>query len=209
MSNLIADRNTLQMLQGVEGYNEWMHWAFEKALTQLENECEDTWLDRLLHTAMAIEEQIEFTENQAYSDISAQQKEVTRLTNRLRNVGEIIGFIPTNRGIENREYLTPYNSPASEYPNKEKSYAQNKLLQVITLLLKENINSSIHDVWSYFHSNQGNEIFDLIEVISVNDLTSPTAVICWRDAKTGVEGKSQTRKSMATAIAKIRKTLKY
>lgn len=208
MPNLIADRNTLQMLQGVEGYNNWNYWVFEKPLTQLESESEDTWLERLLHTAMAIEEQIVYTQTQPYADTQAKEDKVDRLTDRLRDFREIIGFIPTIEGIENPEYLKTTSASTSPPSKQKRTYTQSKLLQVITLLLKENFNASINDVWSYFHKNQGEEVFELIEIVSVNDLTSQAAIIYWRDAKTGIEGKSQTRKSMATAIGRIRKTIK-
>jgi hypothetical protein len=206
MSRLLANQNTLQMLQGVEGLNKWEKWVFEKPLTQLDSECEDLWLERLIHTAMAIEEQIEFTESQPYSDIAVQKSEVRLLTNRLRDFIDVIGFVPTNEGIEDSEYLKLPST--KKVIKKKRTYAQSKLLQVLTIKISENFDISINDLWEYFHENQGEELYDLIEITSVNDITSPAAVIKWQDAITGTEGKSQTRKSMASAICKIRKTLK-
>jgi len=206
MSRLLANQNTLQMLQGVEGLNKWEKWVFEKPLTQLDNECEDLWLERLIHTAMAIEEQIEFTESQPYSDITVQKSEVRLLTNRLRDFIDVIGFVPTNEGIEDSEYLKPLST--KKVIKKKRTYAQSKLLQVLTKKISENNDLSINDIWEYLYKNRDEELYNLIEVISVSDSTSSTAIIRWRDARTGTEGKSQTRKSMASAISKIRRTFK-
>jgi hypothetical protein len=208
MSRLLANQNTLQMLQGVEGLNKWEKWVFEKPLAQLDSECEDLWLERLIHTAMAIEEQIEFTESQPYSDIAVQKSEVRLLTNRLRDFIDVIGFVPTIKGIEEPEIFEPKKQLSKISAKNKRPYAQSKLLQVLTIKLKENFDSSIQDVWHYFYDNQGEELYDLIEVISVSDLTSTAAIVNWRDAKTGQIGDSQTRKSMASAMSKIRKTLK-
>lgn len=214
MSNLIADRNTLEMLQGVNGYNDWNFWAFEKPLTQLDSECEDTWLERLLHTAMAIEEQIEFTEAQSYADIQIQKGEVIRLSDRLRDFREVIGFIPTNKGIENPDYLKLQVDLSEQKKNRVKVYPQvakinqeNKFRQYLRNRLSGTKKVTIQTIWSELRNCEGQVIEGFIEVKSVSG-NSNCSVIEWVDDETGIQGASLKRDSVKKAMSVIRRDIK-
>lgn len=204
MPNLIANRNTLQMLQGVENYTEWMYWVFDKPFTQLNEESEDIWLERLLHTAMAIEEQIEFIEHESYLDVSQQRKDIARLTKRLKAMGKFVGFIPTIRGIEDPNYL---NYKKNNKPDKEHQPAmrtkQSKFKQYLQLRIEADIKASIGDIWNELHKSQNETLEELIEVLDVSGKDA-NAVVKWIDDSTGKEGRSLTRKSVSKAMSEIR-----
>ncbi len=204
MSQLIADRNTLQMLQGIDNYMEWMYLVFEKPLTQLDDESEDIWLERLLHTAMAIEEQIEFLEHEKYLDILQQRTDIAKLTKRLKAMENVIGFIPTIRGIEDPNYLNYKNSDKSNknsQPTMQKS--QSKFKQYLQLRIETDIKTSIGDIWSELHKSQNETLEELIEIIDVSGKDAD-AVVRWVDDSTGKEGRSLTRKSVSKAMSEIR-----
>lgn len=214
MSKLIAERNTLQMLQGVEGYNKWNYWVFEKPLTQLENECKDTWLERLLHTAMAIEEQIVYTQTQSYPDTQDKENKVERLTNRLRDFREIIGFIPTIDGIEDHDYLKVAETDSNNEASNKKTYPQiasikqeNKFRKYLRSRLTGPSKVTLPIVWNELRNSEGETIDELIEVISVTG-NSQTSVVRWLDDDTGIEGESLTRESVGKAISNIRRDIK-
>jgi len=204
MSQLLANRNTLQMLQGIENYTEWNFWVFEKPLTQLDEESEDIWLERLLHTAMAIEEQVEFIEHESYLDVSQQRKDIARLTKRLKAMGKFVGFIPTIRGIEDPNYL---NCKKNNKSDKEHQPAmrtkQSKFKQYLQLRIEANIKTSIGDIWGELHKSQNEILEELIEVIDVSGKDAD-AVVRWVDDSTGKEGRMLTRKSVSKAMSEIR-----
>jgi hypothetical protein len=213
MSRLLANQNTLQMHQGVEGSDKWEYWVFKKPLTQLDNECEDLWLERLMHTAMAIEDQIEFTESQPYGDIAIQKSEVRLLTNRLRDFIDVIGFVPSIKGIEEPEIFEPnvkINKPQNKrkpYPRDASVKQETKFRQYLRKRLNNNFNLSIGNIWNELHSSQNMVIEDLIEVTSVSGLMD-TSRVYWMDDSTGNEGKPLTRKSVTKAMSEIRKDIK-
>jgi len=213
MSRLLANQNTLHMHQGVEGSDKWEYWVFKRPLTQLENECEDVWLERLLHTAMAIEEQTASTENQPYSDIAVQKNDVKLLANRLRDFIDVIGFVPSIKGIEEPEIFEPHEKDNKKRSNKEKIYPQvasvkqeTKFRQYLRERLNNNFKITIGSIWNELHSSQNMVIEDFIEVTSVTGLMN-TSRVYWIDDSTGNPGQSLTRQSVIQAMSEIRKDI--
>lgn len=204
MSQLLANRNTLQMLQGIENYTEWNFWVFEKPLTQLDEESEDIWLERILHTAMAIEEQIEFLEHKKYLDILQQRTDIAKLTRRLKAMEKVIGFIPTINGIEDPNYLNCKNGDKSNKKHQASiPKRQSKFKQYLQLRIEANIQTSIGDIWGELHKSQNEILEELIEVVEVSGKDTD-AVVRWVDDSTGKEGRMLTRKSVSKAMSEIR-----
>ncbi|MGJ8694200.1 MAG: hypothetical protein ACSHW0_17160 [Thalassotalea sp.] len=98
--------------------------------------------------------------------------------------------------------------PQKNLKNSHRAHSKNKLYQVIDRILEKNPNASINDVWMYFYNNQGEEVFDLIEITKVTDTTNASAKIEWDDIHSGKEGRTTSRKSVSNRMSVIRNKFK-
>ena len=228
MSSLISYLNPVSNLLGYSAYSDWEYCVFERPLTKEKDENEDAYLTRLAYTAEGIDAQIEYLDSSESSPtytFTEKKVELSRLKSRIKDFESLLGFFPSYIKTPD-EFILPSdetdednNKQNDELPLSEmvtqntvkkmnKIHSKNKLYQVLEHLLRENMELSINEIWVYFFDNQQEELFSLIEVKLVTEKTGRESKLYWLDAKTGNEGAPITRKSLASAISKVRKSIK-
>ena len=204
MSILLAPGNTLERMLGIDNYSEWEFWVFKKAILKEEDESEDFWLERLTHTATAIEEQIEFIEQCKELSRTEKLNEIKRLKSRLFQFHKEVGEIPTFKGWEGK-YDAELQSNTSI--KKDKEYVENKFRQFLRLRIEASFNISINTIWNELYNHQNQTIENLIEIKSISGKEKKSKVY-WIDDATGNEGRPLTRDNVAKAISEIRANIK-
>jgi hypothetical protein len=205
MSTLLAPGNTLERMLGIDNYTEWEFWVFKKTILKEEDESEDFWLERLTHTATAIEDQIEFIEQDESLPRTEKLNEIKRLKSRLFQFHNEVGEIPTFKGWEGK-YDAELKSTRNNLVER-KVTRENNFRKFIRLYIKDYPDASIDDVWRFLHRSVGEELYDLIEVKEVTGFDKISQVR-WINYSTGEEGQALKRQSVSQAISEIRKTEK-
>jgi hypothetical protein len=126
----------------------------------------------------------------------------------------VIGFVPTNKGIENSGYLKSLEKKNSKQPSKEQISPQvisikqeNKFRQYLRKRLTGPSKVTLPIIWNELRISEGETIDNLIEITSVSG-NSKASVVKWLDDETGAVGDSLTRESVGKAISELKKDIK-
>ncbi|MGJ8693946.1 MAG: hypothetical protein ACSHW0_15870 [Thalassotalea sp.] len=219
MTSLISPQNPVANLLGYSSFLEWDYCVFERSLIIEDGETEDRYIERIAYTLEGINAQIEYLDNDmSFKYFTATEKMtfMKRLDERKKVIVDLLEFDPTgeiedltfsnetaneNDEVRLSEFIADNTTPKQSI---KRSFAPKKHHIVVAQYLKLFPEAGINDVWRFFANHVGEEIFDLIEITKVTDLTAKDAELYWLDAKTGKEGKPIQRQRVQNIMSEIR-----
>ncbi len=205
---MLAKENALQQFYGITDEAEWTHWVFIRSIyLEEDDETEDDWITRTLHTTDAILQQQIYIQNHPTYTLTEKEKSLNKLKKRLGEIIQAHGYLPSTDSV-----LAEYEEDMEQLVNKGvcikpsiRSKTKNNLTKLIQNLLEQNKVNNLSELWSYFRNNTSIELEDLVIVHSIGGNDS-TATMEWSDDEGG-KIKNISRASVGKTISKVRKTL--
>ena len=204
---MLAKENALQQFYGITDEAEWTHWVFIRSIYLEEDENEDDWLQRVLHTTDAIIQQQHYIQNHPTYTLTEKEKSLNKLKKRLGEIVKTLGYLPSSDNL-----LAEYEEDIEQLVNRgvcikpvKRRKTTNNLTKLIAVLLETEKVSNVSELWSYFRSNTSIDLEDLVIVHSIGGNDS-TATMEWSDGEGG-KIKNISRASVGKKISKVRKIL--
>ena len=205
---MLAKENALQQFYGITDEAEWTHWVFIRSIyLEEDDETEDDWTARTLHTTDAILQQQIYIQNHPTYTLTEKERSLNKLKKRLGEIIQVHGYLPSTDCV-----LAEYEEDIEQLANRgvcikpvKRSKTTNNLTKLIHILLEENKIKNLSELWSYFRNNMLIEINGLVYIHSIggNDKEAEMEWSAGEFDKT----KKIRRASVGKTISKVRKTL--